>query len=56
MGASYEEYNLFEQRKATSWLIPLTRQLRVALPRENGYYLSHARERLTRYEHRLILS
>lgn len=46
---SYEEYDLFEQVKATAWLIPFTRQLRVKLAREKGYYLSHAREWLHKF-------
>jgi hypothetical protein len=46
---SYEEYDLFEQVKATKWLIPFTRQLRSKLAREDGYYLSHAREHIISY-------
>lgn len=37
----FEEYDAFEQKRATKWLIPFTRQLRANLPKEQ-YYLSHA--------------
>lgn len=37
----FEEYDAFENRIATKWLIPFTRQLRANLPQQQ-YYLSHA--------------
>ncbi|PWN38392.1 glycoside hydrolase, partial [Meira miltonrushii] len=37
----FEEYDAFENRIATKWVIPLTRRLRARLP-QNQYYLSHA--------------
>lgn len=37
----FEEYDKFEQRQATKWVIPLTRALRDALP-AGQYYISHA--------------
>lgn len=37
----FEEYDAFERKIATRWLIPLTRRLRARLPK-NQYYLSHA--------------
>lgn len=47
VNVDYKDYDLFENGNATAWLVPLARRMRIELPIEDGYFLSHARESIT---------